>query len=133
MQLTPTQRANWENWTSLSEEERERARADVAMLRGDEWESDEERELHDPHTPSQGQPTVGAYTPPTRVALPGAFWWLAVLALLILLWGAAEVHDQSCYSKTAVQVASGNLSQSNCLILPWNDPVTGREQNTPFR
>ena len=68
-----------------------------------------------------------------KVVLPAAFWWLAVIALLILLWGAAEVHDQSCYSKTFVQVASGNLSKSNCLILPWNDPVTGREQSVPFR
>jgi hypothetical protein len=118
------------------------------MLRGDEWETDQERAQrlqqrlaetdapasHEPHTPPQGQRTLPAYTPPTRVvALPAAFWWLAVIAILILLWGAAEVHDQSCYAKTTAQVASGNLSKSNCLILPWNDPVTGREQNLPFR
>ncbi len=75
---------------------------------------------------TQTQPSL------TRVALPGGFWWLAIIAVLILFWGAAESHDQGCYAKTAAQVASGNTSQSNCLILPWNDPVMKQEQHDRF-
>jgi hypothetical protein len=59
------------------------------------------------------------------IELPKAFWIVLLVATLGILWGAAEQHDQGCYSKTQVQVASGNTSQSNCLFLPWNDPVEG--------
>jgi hypothetical protein len=53
------------------------------------------------------------------------FWVLLTAATLGIFWAAAEQHDQSCYNKTLVQVTSGNLDQSNCLILPWNDPAEG--------
>jgi hypothetical protein len=43
MQLTQAQRARWENWPSLSDEERAQARAELAVMRGEEWEADEER------------------------------------------------------------------------------------------
>ena len=62
---------------------------------------------------------------PGRVRLPVWFWLLLIVATLGILWGAAEQHDQGCYNKTRVQAASGNTSQSNCLLLPWNDPAEG--------
>ena len=43
MELTDAQRARWEEWENLSDEEQAEARAEVAMRRGEEWESDEER------------------------------------------------------------------------------------------
>ena len=79
-------------------------------------------------TPPEGQPVVSPgqqskpVAPPVR--LPEWFWVLLVVATLGILWGAAEQHDQGCYNKAAVQVASGNLEEVNCLILPWNDPAT---------
>lgn len=60
------------------------------------------------------------------VRFPVWFWLLLAAATVGVLWGAAEQHDQSCYAKTMVQVTSGNLSESHCLILPWNDPAEGR-------
>lgn len=62
---------------------------------------------------------------PARVRFQVWFWLLLIAATLGILWGAAEQHDQSCYSKTLAQVSSGNLSESNCLLLPWNDPAEG--------
>ena len=50
-------------------------------------------------------------------------WVLLAVATLGILWGAAELHDQTCYSKA--EVAKGNR---NCLLLPWNDPVVGQRQ-----
>lgn len=91
----------------------------------------------EPITPPDAQPQVqtsATQTQPalTRVSLPAGFWLLAIIAVLILFWAAAESHDQGCYAKTAAQVASGNTAQSNCLILPWNDPVTKQERNNRF-
>jgi hypothetical protein len=63
---------------------------------------------------------------PSPVHFPGWFWFLLIAATLGILWGAAEQHDQGCYNKALAQVASGNTSQSNCLLLPWNDPAEGR-------
>jgi hypothetical protein len=57
---------------------------------------------------------------------PVWLWALLIAATLGILWGAAEQHDQSCYTRTMVQVTSGNLRQTHCLILPWNDPAEGR-------
>jgi hypothetical protein len=62
---------------------------------------------------------------PATVRFPRWFWALLIAVTLGILWGAAEQHDQSCYNKTLLQAASGNTSQSNCLLLPWNDPAEG--------
>jgi uncharacterized protein DUF2510 len=59
------------------------------------------------------------------VRLHPAVWVLLGVATLGILWGAAEQHDQTCYSKAVVHAASGREVES-CPLLPWNDPVTPR-------
>ena len=104
---------------------------------GSRWTDDyRERPTKSPAVESPTQaPAADARSAPAvnRSAAGGAtvrfsvwFWLLLVAATLGVLWGAAEQHDQSCYAKTMVQVTSGNLSESHCLILPWNDPAEGR-------
>jgi len=61
------------------------------------------------------------------VRLHPALWVLFVVATVGILWGAAEQHDQACYSRAAVQAASGNRETESCLILPWNDPATTKK------
>ena len=55
-------------------------------------------------------------------------WVLLAVATLGIVWGAAEQHDQACYSKEAVQIATGNREDGDCLLLPWNDPVRQRKR-----
>jgi Protein of unknown function (DUF2510) len=50
-------------------------------------------------------------------------WVLLAVATFGIVWGAAELHDQTCYSKA--EVANGNR---DCLLLPWNDPVETRRR-----
>ncbi|HEU4802518.1 MAG TPA: DUF2510 domain-containing protein [Solirubrobacterales bacterium] len=57
------------------------------------------------------------------VRLHPAIWILLGVATLGILLGAAEQHDQTCYSKAAVQAVSGNRELEGCLLLPWNDAV----------
>jgi hypothetical protein len=95
---------------------------DPTMLRfwdGERW-TDQRR---DRETQAADRPV----TRTTWVRFPGAswfwFWALLITATLGILWGAAEQHDQGCYNKVLAQVASGNTEQTNCLLLPWNDPA----------
>ena len=49
------------------------------------------------------------------VRLHPAIWVLLGVATLGILWGAAEQHDQACYSRAEVQAASGIRQMESCL------------------
>jgi hypothetical protein len=119
---TGTQLRWWDGdqWTeNVGQAEQLRRERDTALLQ------EELARTESPSTP--------VASPARRVVLPAGFWVVAIIGLILLLWAAAEVHDQGCYSKTIVQVASGNTSESHCLLLPWNDPVTRQEKQNPYR
>ena len=92
---------------------------------GSHW-TDQYRERTTQAEDSRSVPIAsGSASTPEPVRFPVWFWLLLISATLGIFWAAAEAHDQSCYNKTLVQVTSGNLSESHCLILPWNDPAEG--------
>jgi uncharacterized protein DUF2510 len=85
-----------------------------------------ERPTQAPAADARSAPALSSAADGASVRFPIWFWLLLAATTLGVLLGAAEQHDQSCYAKTMVQVTSGNLSESHCLILPWNDPAEGR-------
>ena len=62
-----------------------------------------------------------------RRALRTQLAFYGVVITLILLWLAAETHDNNCYSlaqSNALKAIAENREpeKTECLLLPWNEP-----------
>lgn len=72
------------------------------------------------------KPRIDAPYVSLRFANGTLFAFLILLGAI--LWAGAEAHDNNCYSKASIRAleavsdSGSSPQQTNCLILPWNEP-----------